>query len=125
VSVRTCTVICNCGPNGEPLRCGYKPGHAGDHSWSSLPTFFFMPVSPSGPLEIRRDMYPLCSGLRGAPCVTALPQWWEAVCASLKDVFPHVSSIRSALEDWEIALEVPEAEQERVRGRGLCSEEEA
>lgn len=33
-----CGVVCNCGPNGEPLACGYAAGHAGAHSWASLPT---------------------------------------------------------------------------------------
>ena len=34
-----CGVICNAGPNGEPLACGYPSGHDGVHSWSTLPTF--------------------------------------------------------------------------------------
>lgn len=34
-----CAVLCNCGPEGEPLACGYAPGHRGDHSWATLPTF--------------------------------------------------------------------------------------
>lgn len=33
-----CGVICPCGPNGEPLACGWLPGHDGTHSWGSLPT---------------------------------------------------------------------------------------
>lgn len=35
-----CGVICNCGPNGEPMACGYEKGHEPTaHSWSSLPTW--------------------------------------------------------------------------------------
>jgi hypothetical protein len=34
-----CGVISNSGPNAEPLACAYPPGHTGDHSWASLPTF--------------------------------------------------------------------------------------
>lgn len=34
-----CAIVCKCGPNGEPLACGYKRGHHGDHSWATLPTF--------------------------------------------------------------------------------------
>lgn len=34
-----CGVACSCGPNGEPLGCGYEPGHGGEHSWATLPTF--------------------------------------------------------------------------------------
>jgi hypothetical protein len=34
-----CGVLCACGPNGEPLACGYEPGHQGGHSWATLPTF--------------------------------------------------------------------------------------
>ncbi len=36
---KICGIICNCGPNGEPLACGYLPGHDGDHSWATLPTW--------------------------------------------------------------------------------------
>ncbi len=35
--------MCGCvsmsGPNREPLACAYPPGHDGDHSWATLPTF--------------------------------------------------------------------------------------
>jgi hypothetical protein len=35
-----CGVICNCGPNGEPMACGYEKGHEPTaHSWASLPTW--------------------------------------------------------------------------------------
>lgn len=34
-----CGVVCNCGPNGEPLACGYAPHANGPHSWAALPTF--------------------------------------------------------------------------------------
>lgn len=34
-----CGVVCNCGPNGEPIACGYADGHDGAHSWASLPTY--------------------------------------------------------------------------------------
>ena len=34
-----CGVICPCGPEGEPLACGYEPDHDGNHSWASIPTF--------------------------------------------------------------------------------------
>lgn len=34
-----CGIICNCGPNGEPLACGYLPGHEGPHAWATLPTW--------------------------------------------------------------------------------------
>jgi hypothetical protein len=33
-----CGVVCNCGPNGEPIACGYVDGHNGAHSWATLPT---------------------------------------------------------------------------------------
>jgi hypothetical protein len=35
----TCPVIGANGPNQEPIRCAYEPGHDGPHSISSLPTF--------------------------------------------------------------------------------------
>ena len=34
-----CGVTSLSGPNGEPLGCGWKAGHSGPHSWSTLPTF--------------------------------------------------------------------------------------
>lgn len=34
-----CGVISMSGPHHEPLACAYPPGHAGDHSWATLPTF--------------------------------------------------------------------------------------
>ena len=34
-----CGVVSASGPNGEPLACGYEPGHDGPHSWASQPTF--------------------------------------------------------------------------------------
>lgn len=34
-----CGIICNCGPNGEPLACGYKHDREGNHSWATLPTW--------------------------------------------------------------------------------------
>lgn len=34
-----CGVVCNVGPNGEPVACAYKSNHAGNHSWASIPTF--------------------------------------------------------------------------------------
>lgn len=34
-----CGVIGSCGPSREPIACGYGPGHVGDHSWATLPTF--------------------------------------------------------------------------------------
>jgi hypothetical protein len=34
-----CGMVCTCGPNLEPLACGYKHGHDGEHAWASLPTF--------------------------------------------------------------------------------------
>jgi hypothetical protein len=34
-----CSVISESGRNGEPLGCGYRIGHTGNHSWASLPTF--------------------------------------------------------------------------------------
>ena len=35
-----CGVVCNCGPAGEPLACGYAPHDATKaHSWATLPTF--------------------------------------------------------------------------------------
>lgn len=34
-----CGMVCTCGPNLEPLACGYRRGHDGVHSWASLPTF--------------------------------------------------------------------------------------
>lgn len=38
---RICGVVCNCGPEGEPLACGYPPLHDGNHSWASIPTFCY------------------------------------------------------------------------------------
>lgn len=34
-----CAIISYSGPNGEPLACGYRPGHDGTHAWGSLPTY--------------------------------------------------------------------------------------
>jgi hypothetical protein len=34
-----CGVVCECGPNGEPLACGFKPDHTGKHAWATLPTW--------------------------------------------------------------------------------------
>lgn len=34
-----CGVVCNCGPNREPLACGFEPHDDGPHSWASLPTW--------------------------------------------------------------------------------------
>lgn len=34
-----CGIVSMSGPNREPLACAYPPGHEGDHSWSTLPTF--------------------------------------------------------------------------------------
>lgn len=34
-----CGVVCVCGPNGEPLACGFSPKHDGDHAWATLPTW--------------------------------------------------------------------------------------
>ncbi len=34
-----CGVISHSGFYGEPLACGYARGHAGNHSWATLPTF--------------------------------------------------------------------------------------
>lgn len=39
----SCGVIALCGPNGEPLACGYDAGHEGAHSWATLPTFVQVP----------------------------------------------------------------------------------
>lgn len=33
-----CGITCYCGPNGEPLACGYRAGHTGPHAWASLQT---------------------------------------------------------------------------------------
>jgi len=32
-------MVCECGPNREPLACGFKRGHDGAHAWATLPTF--------------------------------------------------------------------------------------
>ena len=34
-----CGTVCECGPNREPLACGFKRGHDGPHAWATLPTF--------------------------------------------------------------------------------------
>ena len=34
-----CGIIHNGGRFGESLACGYLEGHAGAHSWASIPTF--------------------------------------------------------------------------------------
>lgn len=34
-----CGVVSECGPNLEPLACGYPKGHDGAHAWATLPTF--------------------------------------------------------------------------------------
>ena len=45
-----CGVVCNCGPNLEPLACGYRQGHGGPHAWSTLPTFgTIAPRKPAPP----------------------------------------------------------------------------
>lgn len=41
---RICGELCNAGPNGEPMACGYRPSHDGAHSWASLPTFEGVPA---------------------------------------------------------------------------------
>lgn len=34
-----CGIVSMSGLHGEPLACAYPPGHEGDHSWGTLPTF--------------------------------------------------------------------------------------
>lgn len=34
-----CGITSFCGPNGEPLACGYFALHQGPHAWESLPTW--------------------------------------------------------------------------------------
>jgi hypothetical protein len=34
-----CGTVCECGPNREPLACGFPKGHDGAHAWATLPTF--------------------------------------------------------------------------------------
>ena len=34
-----CGIVSESGPNGEPLACGYKHGHKGNHAWATLPTW--------------------------------------------------------------------------------------
>jgi hypothetical protein len=34
-----CGCVCCCGPNLEPLACGYKRGHDGAHAWGTLPSY--------------------------------------------------------------------------------------
>jgi len=36
---KICGVVCECGPEHEPLACGFPKGHAGPHAWASLPTW--------------------------------------------------------------------------------------
>lgn len=95
MSGRTCTVICPCGPNGEPLRCGYKPGHKGVHSWATLPTFI---RPPDVGVEIHPARNTLTSlSMNGGVEVIAPPAYWSAVCSSLGEDYPHVASIRKFL----------------------------
>lgn len=37
-STLICGVVSNSGPNGEPLACGYRALHQGDHAWATLPS---------------------------------------------------------------------------------------
>ena len=98
MSVRTCTVMCPCGPNGEMLRCGYKPGHKGAHSWATLPTFI---RPPDQPVEIQRAKTALTGMLtHHGVAVIATPEWWSAACSSLGEDYPHVSTIRKALASF-------------------------
>ena len=102
MSIRTCTVMCAAGPHGEMLRCGYKPGHKGEHSWASLPTFIY--PARAGGLEIRKARRTVTAtlGHHGLQ-ITAMPEWWSAVCSSLGEDYPHVATIRAALEAKEEA----------------------
>lgn len=34
-----CGRIATCGPNNEPLACGFLANHEGPHAWATLPTF--------------------------------------------------------------------------------------
>jgi hypothetical protein len=34
-----CGMVSLSGPNGEPLACGFRHVHDGEHSWATLPTF--------------------------------------------------------------------------------------
>jgi hypothetical protein len=52
-----CGVVCNCGPNLEPLACGYKPGHVGPHAWATLPTFTSPPGPEPRPCRVRNAGY--------------------------------------------------------------------
>lgn len=51
-----CGVVSMAGPHGEPLACAYPPGHEGDHSWATLPSW--VPGNPestesnAGPLPV-------------------------------------------------------------------------
>jgi len=76
---KICGVVCECGPEHEPLACGFPKGHAGPHAWASLPTW-----TQRWPHE-REDF------------VRGWSEGWE--CARLKaDGFvPPPSEVREAL----------------------------
>lgn len=46
-----CGILSNSGPNGEPLACGYTPGHDGPHSWGTLPTWGVKAPSPDAQID--------------------------------------------------------------------------
>src|SRR5215510_520663 len=50
-----CGVICNCGPNGEPIACGFLPDHEGAHSWATLLTFAATPRADAEAQERGND----------------------------------------------------------------------
>lgn len=47
--LRMCGTVCACGPNLEPLACGYPDEHDGPHSWATLPTFVAVPPEEKKP----------------------------------------------------------------------------
>lgn len=78
--MKMCGVVCNCGPNGEPLACAYKERHSGEHSWATLRTFplddtaWFVPEGDRRCGVIHRDARATCMKRKGHEGSHATPQ---------------------------------------------------
>lgn len=72
-STSICGVVCNCGPNGEPLACGFAPHDDGPHSWASLPTWTDRWTISHTPPKLSRDRKRVLKGGGGSMSIQGPP----------------------------------------------------
>lgn len=102
MSAEICAVVSNSGPLGEPLGCGYLPGHAGNHSWSTLPTFPNRSV-PAAQVKDEREL--VIEDLRAILRALGLSDGARPYSAHevvQRDILPAIRRLRSG----EIPIEV-------------------